>query len=446
MSRPMQSLNINFTLNTPTMLSDRPAHTVAWVSALMLASALSGCGKGAPQAGQQGLPVASVTYEVIKARDVAVEREYVGQANGSREVEIRARVNGIIERRLYEEGTAVKAGHPLFKLDSAPYAAAAASAAAGVATAEANLKQAEREYTRLKPLIESKAISQKEWDTAASTADISRAQLKQAEAQLAAARIDLGYTDIRAPITGVVGRALKMEGSLASAAGDSLLATMAQTDPMHINFSVAEGDRTGTQAELSAGSLVIPKTGYVVQLKTSDGRVLKTTGKIDFNDYKADANTGAYAARATVANPDGSITPGQFLRVILTGGVRPGAIVVPQRAVLDGPMGKFVYVVGKGQDGKPAAEPRPVVPGEWVNVPEFGQNSSGWIVRQGLKVGDQVVIDGMARIFAPGQPLQPMTKEEAAKVAPQGQGGPGAPAGGKPGEGGDKKPADAGKK
>jgi membrane fusion protein (multidrug efflux system) len=116
-----------------------------------------------------------------------------------------------------------------------------------------------------------------------------------------------------------------------------------------------------------------------------------------------------------VGNADGALTPGQFVRVVLSGGTRPDAIALPQRAVLDGPLGKFVYVVGKGQDGKPAAEPRPVVPGEWVTLP--GKDANAWIIRQGLKAGDQVIVDGMARIFAPGQPVVPMTAEEAAKAA-----------------------------
>jgi len=415
------------------------------VASATLSALLAACGKGPDHGGAHGMPPAAVTYDVIKARDVAVEREYVGQANGSREVEIRARVNGIVERRLYEEGATIKKGQPLFKLDAAPYAAAAASAEAALATAEANLKQAEREYARLKPLIESKAIGQKEWDTAASAVDIARAQAKQAQAQVAAAKVDLGYTDIHAPITGTIGRALKIEGSLASAASDSLLATMAQTDPMHINFAISESERSSTQSEIASGALKLPASGYVVKLKNAEGQILKATGKIDFNDYKADGNTGAYAARAVFANPDGVLTPGQFVRVILAGGVRPNAIVVPQRAVLDGPMGKFVYIVGKGQDGKPAAEPRSVVPGEWVMLDGPGENK-GWIIRQGLQAGDQVVIDGMARIFAPGQPLQPMTVEEAANAAKAaavaGSQGPG----GKPAEGAEKKPADSGKK
>ncbi len=401
------------------------------LSAVVIAASLAACGKGGEAGGFHGMPPAQVTYQVIAPREVPVEREYVGQANGSREVEIRARVNGIVEKRLYEEGSLVRAGQPLFKLDSAPYVAAFAQAEAGVATADANLKLAEREYARLKPLLEAKAISQKDWDSAASALDVSRAQLKQAQAQLDAARVNLGYTDIRAPIAGVIGRALKVEGALANASGDSLLATMALTDPMHVNFSIAESDRNAAQAEIAAGTLKLPKSGYVAKLKTSDGKWLRPLGKLDFSDYKADANTGAYAARALFPNADGSLSPGQFVRVVLSGATRPNAIAVPQRAVLDGPMGKYVYVVGKGQDGKPAAEPRPVVPGEWVTLE--GADANGWIIQQGLKAGDQVIVDGMARIFAPGQPVVPMTAEEAAKAAAAqaapagGQGAPKAP-------------------
>ncbi len=397
---------------------------------LALFATLAACGKGEQPGGMHGMPPAQVTFEVVAAREIPVEREYVGQTNGSREVEIRARVNGIVEKRLYEEGTVVKAGQPLFKLDAATYAAVAAQAEAGVATAEANSKLAERDHSRLKPLLDAKAISQKEWDTAASALDVARAQLKQAQAQAQAAQVDLGYTNIRAPISGVVGRALKVEGALANASGDSLLATLAQTDPLHVNFSIAEADRNAVQSEIAAGTLSVPKTGYVVKLKSSDGQLLKQTGKLDFSDYRADANTGAYAARAVVANADGALTPGQFVRLVLSGATRPNAIAVPQRAVLDGPMGKMVYVVGKGQDGKPAAEPRPVVPGEWVSLP--GKDANGWIIRHGLKTGDQVIVDGMARIFSPGQPIQPMTAAEAAaaaaKAGPPGAQAPSAPA------------------
>ncbi|MEQ1515236.1 MAG: efflux RND transporter periplasmic adaptor subunit [Usitatibacteraceae bacterium] len=396
---------------TPTKASS------ALFGAVALAT-LAACGQGSGQAEHGGFPPPAVTYEVVTARQVAVDTEYVGQTAGSREIEIRSRINGIVEKRLFEEGSVVKAGQPLFKLESALYSATAAQAQAAVGTADANLKQAEREFNRLKPLIEARAISQKEWDTAASALDVARAQHRQAEAQYASAKVDLGYTTVTAPIKGVIGRALKVEGALASAAGDSLLATMAQTDPMHVYFSVAERDRNELEAEMTAGTLKLPKTGYVVRLKAADGQWLKPIGKMNFRDYKADANTGAYAARAEIPNPDNTLTPGQFVRVVLTGATRANAITLPQRAVLDGPMGKYVYVVGKGKDDKPAAEMRPVVPGEWVMLESKDPGAqNGWVIRSGLRAGDKVIVDGTAKIFAPGQPIVPMTPEEAAKAA-----------------------------
>ena len=254
------------------MLRTHP--TFAWplpVASTAFTLALVACGPGGPQGQHGGFPPPAVTYEVVALREVAVDQEFVGQTAGSREIEIRARINGIVEKRLFEEGAVVKTGQALFKLESALYAAAAAQAEAAVGTADANLKQAEREFNRLKPLIEAKAISQKEWDTAASANDVSKAQYKQAQAQLSSAKVDLGYTTVTAPLTGVIGRALKAEGSLANAANDSLLATMAQTDPIHVYFSVAERDRNELQSGLAAGTLRLPKTGCAVRLKAADG-------------------------------------------------------------------------------------------------------------------------------------------------------------------------------
>jgi len=381
-------------------------------------SLLAACGP-APQAGFSGMPPAAVTFEVAAPREIAVEYEYVGQTAGAREVEIRARVNGMVEKRHFQEGSFVAQGQPLFDLDAVPFAAAAAQAEAAAASTAASLKQAERDFARMQPLGEARAISQMEWEQIAANLDIARAGHKAAEARFAAANVDLRYTRITAPISGVVGRALKVEGALANASGgDSLLATMAQVDPMHVNFSIAERDKIERDAEIASGSLTLPKGGYAVKLKNADGVSLNlgksAPGKIDFQDYKADANTGAYATRARFANPDSALSPGQFVRVVLAGATRRNAIVVPQRAVVDGPMGKFVYLVGKDKDGKPVAEPRPVVPGEWVALQ--GQEKNGWIIKQGLKAGDPVVIDGTARIFAPGQALQPMSVEEAAKA------------------------------
>jgi len=388
----------------------RHRHGRQWPSALgaVLGTALllSACGKGAhgAEGGGGGFPPPEVTTLDVAPADIPVAYEYVGQTAGSREVEVRARVTGIIEKRLYQEGTRVARDQLLFKLDSATYAAQVATAEANVATAEAKLKQADRDASRLKPLIEARAISQKEYDDASSGLDLARAALKSAQAQLRAAKIDLDHTDIRAPLSGVIGRALKEEGALVNAPGDSLLATLAQTDPIHVDFGVSEADSLRFKQETSAGSLKLPEGGFVVHVKTSDGKDLGKQGKLDFTDYKADPTTGSYLTRAVFANGDGALSPGQFVHVELGGAVRPGAIAIPQRAVLDGPTGKYVYVLGKGKDGGPIAEPRPIVPGEWVSLD--GKVKNAWVVQKGLKAGDQVIVDGVAKIFMPGSPVK----------------------------------------
>ena len=395
------------------------ARYIASVLFTMLTGALlTGCGNS-QSAGEAGAHAAqAVTFETVVARDVAIEFEYPGQAAGSREVEIRARVDGIVEKRLYEEGSFVKAGQPLFVIAPATYAAATAAAEANVATAEANLQKAQRDFDRYKPLIDARAISQMEFDNTASALDIARANLKAAKAQYHSSRINLEYTDVRAPISGVIGRALKVEGALAIASSDSLLATMAQTDPIDVYFAVSEADRNHLQSELAAGRLSLPAGGkrFVAKLKDTDGKLLAQTGTLNFSDYKADTNTGAYTNRARFTNPKAALTPGQFLRVVLTGAVRRDAIAVPQRAVLNNAMGRFVYVVGKGKDGKPAAEPRPVVPGEWVRISD--NEPSGWVIKEGLLPGDQVIVDGVARIFFPFQPITPTPVGAAPAATP----------------------------
>ncbi|MFT3906177.1 MAG: efflux RND transporter periplasmic adaptor subunit [Steroidobacteraceae bacterium] len=394
------------------------------IAALLLAS----CGGGS--AGQGAAPPQMVTYETVAPRTVAVEFEYPGQASGSREVEIHARVDGIIDKRLFEEGSHVQAGQRLFQIAPAPYQAALAAAEASVVSAEANVKKAQRDYDRYQPLIEKQLISQADFDNSASALDVAKAALQAAQAERDTARINLGYTDVRAPISGLIGRALKVEGALADASSDSLLATMAQVDPIDVYFAVSDADHSSAQRDLASGSLVLPKGGYVVKLKTNEGQWLPQSGTLNFSDYKADANTGAYSTRARFANGRDEITPGQFLRVVLTGATRPDAIAVPQRAVLASATGKFVYVVGKGKDGKPAAEPRPVVPGEWVQLE--GADPNGWVIKEGLKAGDEVIVDGTARIFYPFQAITPLTAEQAAAQAAQAAqaaAGAGAPAG-----------------
>ena len=377
---------------------------------------LSACSK--PAGGPAGgMPPAAVGVLKAAPADVAVDYEYVGQVAGSREVEVRARVNGTVERRLFAEGQPVKAGQPLYRLDDAPYKAQLAVAEAALAQTMARVKQAERDAARLKPLVESQSASQRDLDNALSALDIARADVKAAEARIAETRINLGYTDIRAPISGVAGRALKVEGSLAGSGEDSLLTTIAQMDPVYVNFGVGEAEYLRMKRELAEGKLRLLTGGYQVALLSSDGSPLKSTGRIDFQDYRTDAGTGSFGMRANVGNGYHELAPGQFVRVRLTGALRPQAIAVPQRAVLDGAQGKFVYVVSPGDKGGFVALPRPVKVGEWVRL--SGQDSNGWVIREGLKPGDDVIVDGTARIFFPGAPVIP-GPPGAAAAAPAG--------------------------
>lgn len=393
------------------------------LSATVLALALAGCG-GREQEGQAngGMPPAAVKIVTVVPQDVPVHFDYVGQVAGSREIEVRARVTGIVEKRLYEEGQRIREGQVMYRLDAAPYRARVAAADAQLDQAKAQLAQAEREYARVKPLADAEAASRKEADDAQSTRDLARAAVKAAEAQLQQAQIDLGYTDVRAPLGGVAGRALKVEGSLAVAGADSLLTTLAQTDPAYVNFGVGEVEYLRTRDEIARGALKLDPQGFLVKLRGSDGSDFPRSGRLGFQDYKADTGTGAFALRATFDNKDGKLSPGQFVRVLLSGATRPDAIAVPQRAVLDSPNGKFVYVIAEAE-GTTLAQPRPVKLGEWAQL--GGELGNAWVIREGLKAGERVIVDGMARIFVPGSPVQIDDGSRAAQP-PAGAAAPGA--------------------
>ncbi len=372
-------------------------------------------------------PPAEVTTLAVQPTSYPVTFEYVGQAIGSKDAEVRARVTGIVEQRLYQEGAWVKAGQPLFQIDPKPFQAQLASAEAEIARAQAEQARAEREVARLRPLAERKAIGQKEADDAQSQAHFAAAALKAAEAKATEARLNLSYTRVTAPIGGVTGRALQSEGSIATA-NQTLLATVSQIDPMWVGFSVSENERLKLERARTEGRLKLPNgTGYRVELKLADGSLFPRTGRINFEETRINPQTGTSEMRATVANADGALKPGQFIRVVLKGAERPDAIAVPQVAVLEGPQGKFVYVAGKNEKGMEVATPRPVVAGDWTTVD--GRNM--WIIDSGLKPGDSVIVDGVAKLM-PGAPIKLAGAPGAAPPGGRRPGtkSPGPPAGG----------------
>ena len=366
--------------------------TLFTISLLSTALLLVGCNRAGSQ-GQQGMPPAEVTVVTIEPKSVPANFEYTGQTAGFREAEVRARVTGILQKRNYREGGAVAAGQSLFTIDPAPYEAALARAEADVSAAEARLAQAKRNAVRFKPLYEAKAVSQKEYDDMVSSESVAEADVKAARARHTEAKLNLGYTRVEAPISGIAGRAQRSDGNYVTGP-DVLLTTVSQINPIYVLFGVSDEERQRLNREVEAGRLVLPKQGaFKVSVKLAEGDVYTSTGKLNFSDIRISGTTGTSEARAELPNPKGVLHPGQFVRVILNGAQRPQAMLVPQRAVLEGPKGKFVYVVTP--DSK--AEARPVEVGEW--------HEDNWIVTSGLNAGDKVIVDGVMKI-GPGAPVQ----------------------------------------
>ena len=396
-------------------------HPLRWLFSAVTAAAfaatiITGCGPagapGGPPPG--GYPPAPVSVITITPADVPVEFEYAGQTAGSREVEIRARVAGILLKRNFTEGATVKAGQSLYTLDTAPYLAAAAKAEADMAGADARLAQSQRQALRLKPLIEARAVSQKDYDDATSGEQVAGAELKAARARLAEARLNLSYARVEAPLAGVASRSLKSEGALISGP-EVLLTTVTQVNPVFVNFGLPDADQLKLRRDIEAGVVKLPPDGrLLVQVKLSDGTLYGKSGKLDFSDVRINPATGSSDARAELPNPEMALRPGQFVRVRLSGATRVGAIRVPQRAVLEGPAGKFVYVAVAGDKGGDKADMRPIEAGEW--------SGDAWVVRAGLKAGDRVITDGVMKI-GPGAPVSIAPPGTAPGAAP----GPSAP-------------------
>ena len=384
------------------ILESQPALRLALPLALALLA--SGCKPaGGPP---HGFPPPVVTVTVVEPKDVPVSYEYVAQTAGFREVEVRARVTGILMKRNYQEGALVKRGESLFTIDPAPFQVALSRAEADVAMAEARLSQAKRETTRLKPVIAARAASQKEMDDAASAEQVAEAEMKNAQARMAEAKLNLDYTRVEAPISGVSSRAVVSEGALVSGP-NVLLTTVTQTDPMYVIFGIPDRERLAIRRDVEAGRLRVPDGGrFKVTVKLADGSLYSKPGLLNFADVRVNSQTGTSEARAEIANPGNLLRPGEFARVVLAGAVRPNAIVIPQRAVLESPKGKFAYIV----NAESKAEPRPLEVGEWT--------SDGWIINAGLQPGDRVIVDGVMKI-GPGAPVK-VTDDAAAPAAPAG--------------------------
>jgi membrane fusion protein (multidrug efflux system) len=362
----------------------RSFHCLCVAAAALLV--LAGCGKKEGDAGKQAAapPPMQVTVIQAAAQKVPVSLEAVGQAEGSREVEIRARVTGILEKRLFQEGAAVAPAQRLFEIDAAPYELAVQEAKAAVQQERVRRELAETESRRLVPLVEEKAISQRELDQAVSTARQSVAAIAMAEAKLKDAELNLSYTRIAAPIGGITGRALRSEGSLVNANTDSaLLTTMTQVNPIWVRFSLAEADYERIRGNERKAR---------VQLVAPDGSIAADNGHLNFAASTVDAKMGTVQLRAEFANPAQKWLPGQFVKARILAGEQT-AILVPQAALLQTEQSRIVMTVGP--DGK--VKPKPVQAAGWI-----GTNA---VVTGGLEEGDQVIVDNLMKL-RPGSPVQ----------------------------------------
>ena len=355
-------------------MTSRPLFRRTVLSLIVIASTLSACSDSKP-AGPPPMGPMPVTVLEVQPQKIPTSIEIMAQTEGARETEVRARVGGILVKRLYQEGEAVKAGQALFQIDRSSYEIA-------LSEAQAKAEQASREMKRLKSLIESKAISQKEYDDAASNNAIAQASLRQAE-------LNLAWTTITAPVAGTTGRAAKSEGNLVTVGSDSLLTSIYQLNPMWVRFSLGESDLAKFP-----GGRVSAKDVTGVQLIMANGTVYDKPGKLNFLASNIDTTLGTQALRAEFTNPDNQLLPGQFVRIRLLTGERDGVFLVPQSAVIQSEQGALVMLAGEGDK----VTPRPIQAGEWLG--------KDWVVLGGLKAGDKVIIDNLMKL-RPGAPVAP---------------------------------------
>lgn len=365
--------------------------------------ALGGCRK--PAAGAPPAPAPEVSVVTIAPATVPLRYEYVGLTEASQTVEIRSRVQGFLFKRAFEEGGRIKLGDLLFQIDPRSFEADLEIALARVEQRQAVYDRARRDLERYKELTDRGASTQKELDDAATEELEARANLRLAKADASKAELDLSYTSILSPFDGWIGKSTKDVGSLVDAGANSLLATALQTDPIYVGFSISERDVLQWKSDISSGRVRLPGDQHIrVALILVDGSRYSQEGKINFVDVKTDASTGSAHIRAELPNPEAILQPGQFVRAELIGAERPDAIVIPQRAVTQTPNGAIVFVVGEGDK----AEVRPVKLGPWAG--------DQWIVEEGLKPGERVIVDGIVNV-QPGGPVRPSPLAKAAGPA-----------------------------
>ena len=356
---------------------------------ICLATLLGGCDK--PEAPPP--PTPEVTVLKVEAKDTPVTYEYVGVLASSQQVEVRARVDGFLDKRIYIEGNTVKQGQVMFQMDAKPFQAQLDAAQSALAEQQAKLWTAQANLKRVKPLAKANALSKKELDDAQGRVNAAAAAVDMASADVETANLNLGYTTIYAPVSGASSFARIQNGAYVNAQSGPLT-YVAQLDPIWVDFSLSEDELLKIRREQKSGQLSTPgSTALTVELVLADGSLYPETGRVFFRDANYNTETGTFLIRATFSNPDGDLRPGQFVRVHVKGAIRPNATLVPQQAVLQGAQGYFVWIV----DAEGKAQVRSVEIGDW--------QGDDWFINKGLSPGDKVITDGIVRL-AKGIPVK----------------------------------------
>lgn len=365
---------------------------------MSLTAFVSGCSNetSASQAAKTP-PPPMVATTIVSKNDVPLTREYVGQTAGSREVQVRARTGGILLERTYIEGSWVKEGDVLFKIDPKPAQAAYDQAKGDLAKLEATLQNAALERKRIASLRDAKVVSEQEYDDAVAAYESALASVEAAKARVREAKINLGYTEVKAPISGITSKETRSEGSLITLdESGSLLTTITVLNPLYVNFSVPGTEALSMRRMMDNGSASLAKEGYTLQLQLADNSRLGEKGKINFADKMVDPKTGTIRMRGQFENKKSLLLPGEFVRVIIEGAILNNAVTIPQSAVLFTSNTPLVYVLDKNN----IASPRPVTLGETVG--------SNFIITNGLEGGERIVSQGIIKV-RPGSPVNPVS-------------------------------------
>ena len=351
------------------------------LSAIAVAAvlALSACGKGAQQ--QQAAPELVVSVLTVKAEDTTISTELPGRLESFRSAEVRPQVSGIIKRRLFQEGSYVQAGQPLYQLDDASYSASLASARAQLAAAEAAQAKANADLARYQPLVAADAISKQEYDAAVAAQRSAVANVNAARAAIRSAQVNVNHARITAPISGYIGRSNVSEGALLTAGGTTVLATIQQTNPMYVNVTQSALDVMKMRRQIAEGQMSAVNGAVEVTVILEDGSEYPQKGRLLFTDPTVNETTGQVSLRVEVPNDDNILLPGLYVRVRLPQAQANHAYLIPQRAVTRGAKDTVVVVAADGSMRQ-------------QEITIAGQNGNNWIVTGGLKDGDKVAMDG----------------------------------------------------